>query len=45
MKESLKKYHGIFPAFYACYDDNGDIAPDRVESFNDYLIKKGVNGM
>ena len=45
MKESLKKYHGIFPAFYACYDDNGDISPDRVEQFTDYLIKKGVNGL
>ena len=45
MKESLKKYHGIFPAFYACYDDNGDIAPDRVERFTDYLIQKGVNGL
>ncbi len=45
MKESLKKYHGIFPAFYACYDDNGDIAPDRVERFTDYLIQKGINGL
>ena len=45
MKESLKKYHGIFPAFYACYDDNGDISPDRVERFTDYLIRKGVNGL
>ncbi|MEL3907093.1 MAG: dihydrodipicolinate synthase family protein [Treponema sp.] len=45
MRESLKKYHGIFPAFYACYDDNGNISPDRVEQFTSYLIKKGVNGL
>ena len=45
MKESLKKYHGVFPAFYACYDDNGAISPDRVERFTDYLIQKGINGL
>ena len=45
MKESLKKYHGIFPAFYACYDDTGAVSPDRIERFTDYLIRKGVNGL
>lgn len=45
MKESLKKYHGVFPAFYACYDDAGAVSPDRVERFTDYLIQKGVNGL
>jgi len=45
MKESLKKYHGIFPAFYACYDDTGAVSPDRIERFTDYLIRKGINGL
>lgn len=45
MKEALKKYHGVFPAFYACYDDKGDISPERTEAFTEYLINKGVNGL
>jgi len=45
MKDALKKYHGVFPAFYACYDDKGDISPERTEAFTEYLIKKGVNGL
>lgn len=23
----LNKYQGIFPAFYACYDDAGEVSP------------------
>ena len=41
----LDKYKGIIPAFYACYDDKGDISPERTEAFTEYLIKKGVNGL
>ncbi len=26
----LDKYKGIIPAFYACYDDKGEISPERV---------------
>ena len=25
----LKKYEGVIPAFYACYDDQGEISPER----------------
>ncbi len=39
------KYSGIFPAFYACYDEKGDISPDRVQALTEYLIDKGVNGL
>ncbi len=39
------KFHGIFPAFYACYDENGSISPERVEEFTEYLIGKGVAGL
>lgn len=41
----MGKYNGVFPAFYACYDDKGDISPERVRSFTEYLMKKGVNGL
>ena len=41
----LRKYQGIFPAFYACYDDSGAISPQRVRDFTEYLIGKGVTGL
>lgn len=45
MKEKLCKYQGIFPAFYACYDKEGRISPERTEEFAEYLIGKGVTGL
>lgn len=45
MKERLKKYEGVFPAFYACYDENGGISPEGVRSFTKYLLDKGVQGL
>ena len=44
MKNS-DKYKGIFPAFYACYDDEGNISPERVRIFTEYLIEKKVSGV
>ena len=41
----LDKYRGIFPAFYACYDDEGNISPERVRAFTEYLIEKKVTGV
>ena len=41
----FSKYQGIFPAFYACYDDEGAISPERVPAFTEYLIGKGVKGL
>lgn len=41
----LKKYLGIIPAFYACYDENGDVSPKRVQKLTKYFIEKGVNGL
>lgn len=41
----IDKFKGIFPAFYACYDDNGDVSPERVRAYTDFLIKKGVQGL
>ena len=43
--KDVSKYKGIFPAFYACYDDAGEISVERVREFTEYLIGKGVNGL
>ena len=42
---NLEKYKGVFPAFYACYDDNGEISTERTQRFADYLVSKGVKGL
>ena len=41
----LKKYEGVIPAFYACYDDQGEISPERVRALVEYFLKKGVQGL
>ena len=41
----LKKYQGVIPAFYACYDEAGNISPEQVRALTRYLIGKGVNGL
>ena len=43
--KDFSKYQGIFPAFYACYDDKGNVSPERVRAFTEYLIGKGVTGL
>ena len=42
---STKKYQGIFPALYACYDENGKVSTDRVKALTRYLMDKGVQGL
>lgn len=41
----IEKYSGIIPAFYACYDDNGNVNSSAVEVFTEHLISKGVQGL
>ncbi|MBR3836426.1 MAG: dihydrodipicolinate synthase family protein [Clostridia bacterium] len=41
----LTKYQGVIPAFYACYDDNGDVSAERTANFAKYLLEKGVKGL
>lgn len=41
----LSKYEGIIPAFYACYDEQGEISSERVKSLVQYFIEKGVKGI
>lgn len=40
-----KKFQGVFPAFYACYDANGAISPSAVRALTEYLISKHVQGV
>ncbi|OUO79365.1 N-acetylneuraminate lyase [Blautia sp. An249] len=42
---NLEKYKGVIPAFYACYEDNGDISPERTRALTQYFIDKGVKGV
>ena len=41
----LTKYRGIFPAFYACYEDDGSVSPARARALARYLKDKGVKGL
>lgn len=41
----IAKYQGIFPAFYACYNDDGSVSPERTRAFTKHLISKGVQGL
>ena len=43
--KDFSKYAGIIPAFYACYDENGDISPKAVRALTEYYIEKGVKGL
>ena len=42
---NLDKYKGVIPAFYACYDEEGNISPERVRKLTKYFIEKGVKGV
>lgn len=40
-----KKFRGIFPALYACYNENGKVSSDRTKALTQYLMDKGVQGL
>lgn len=42
---NIEKYQGVIPAFYACYDEEGKVSPERVRALTKYLIGKGVKGL
>ena len=42
---SLEKYKGIIPAFYACYDENGDVSVEGIKQLVEFLAEKGVKGL
>lgn len=41
----LQKYRGIIPAFYACYDKEGNVSPEGVRALTQYYVDKGVKGV
>ena len=42
---SLEKYKGIIPAFYACYDNEGNVSVEGTKQLVEFLIEKGVKGL
>ena len=41
----MKKYEGIIPAFYACYDKDGSINTEAVRELTRWFIGQGVQGL
>lgn len=42
---NIEKFQGVIPAFYACYDENGEVSPTAVEELTRFFVKKGVKGI
>ncbi|MGY0394504.1 MULTISPECIES: dihydrodipicolinate synthase family protein [unclassified Fusobacterium] len=42
---NLEKYHGVIPAFYACYDKDGNISVEGVKALTRYFVEMGVKGV
>ena len=42
---NLDKYKGVIPAFYACYDEKGNVSPKGVQALTKYFVEKGVKGV
>lgn len=43
--KDISRYQGIIPAFYACYDGQGEISPAGVQALTRYFVEKGVKGV
>lgn len=43
--KKIEKYQGIIPAFYACYDEEGEISSEGIRALVQYFIDKGVQGL
>lgn len=43
--KDYSKYAGVIPAFYACYDNAGEVSPKAVQELTQYYIDKGVKGL
>lgn len=42
---NLEKYKGVIPAFYGCYNHNGDVCGEAARRLTRYFIEKGVKGV
>ncbi len=45
MIDRLKKYCGVFPAFYACYENDNSVSVPRTKQLARLLVDKGVQGL
>lgn len=43
--KDINKYRGIIPAFYACYDAQGNVDTERVKQWTKKLVELGVKGV
>ncbi|MCD7918036.1 MAG: dihydrodipicolinate synthase family protein [Clostridiales bacterium] len=43
--KDITRYQGIIPAFYACYDQDGEVSPAAVRALTRHLAAKGVKGV
>ena len=43
--KDIRKYQGVIPAFYACYDENGAVSAEGAKALTRHLISKGVKGV
>lgn len=41
----MSLFKGIYPAFYACYDEKGEVSCERTRALTEHLIGKGVAGL
>lgn len=41
----MDKYRGVIPAFYACYDDEGNISSERIKKLARHYKEIGVTGL
>lgn len=39
------KFGGVFPAFYACYEDDGSVSIQRTKELTEHFIQAGVKGL
>lgn len=40
-----EKFTGVFPAFYACYDDQGEISRERASRLAEFYLELGIPGL
>ncbi len=45
MDPKFEKFKGVFPAFYACYDENGEISEEGVTALTKHFVESGVKGI
>ena len=43
--KNIKKYEGIIPALYACYDEKGAVSLERTKALTQWFIDQGVQGL